>query len=378
MPTTQTPGDPTATAPCLYMALELAGKEWKLALTDGSCARPRRRKIAAASAQSAIPMEVQLAKAKLGLGEDAEVRTVYEAGWDGFWVHRMLAGLGYRNVVIDPTSLRVDRRKRQAKTDRLDAEKMVAELVRHHRGEKVWRVVRVPSVADEDARQRHREREVLKKQRVALGNRIRGLLQTQGTPKPGGVVDVKELRRWDGEALPPQLAAQIERLQERLQVATRQLQEIEKEMKTEAAAGTNRASEQARRLAELRSVSARTGLVLATEIFSWRQIENRRQLGALVGLVGTPYDSGGSQREQGISKAGNPRLRALLIELAWLWLRYQPESALSRWYQNRFSNGPKRTRRIGIVALARKLLIAFWRYLEHGVVPDGAVLRAQM
>jgi transposase len=376
---TQTPEVQISAQPaCLYMSLELASKNWKLAFSDGSCARPRRRVVTAGAAKD-VAAEIALAKQKLGLTADAPVRSVYEAGRDGFWVHRMLTELGCDNVVIDPSSLQVDRRARRAKTDRIDLESLLANLIRHCRGEKkVWRLVRIPTEHEEDARRPHRERERLKKEMTALASRIRGLLATQGV-KIEGYVRLRgrldSIRRWDGQPLPSKLRMEIERMCERWEFAREQLRKIETAIDAEIEAQQTRASQQATTLQLLRAVSARSGMVLSTELFAWRQIKNRRELGALAGMVGTPFNSGDADHDQGISKAGNHFVRNLMVELAWNWLRFQPSSALSRWFRERFGKGGKRMRRIGIVGLARKLLIAFWRFVEHGVVPAGAVLR---
>jgi transposase len=357
------------------MAMELSAKEWKLGFSDGNCRRPRRRTVPA-GAVALVVAETRVAKRKLGLAEDAPVRSVYEAGRDGFWLHRALIAQGIDSIVIDPASLEVDRRARHAKTDRLDLDKMLVNLNRHHRDEKVWRTVRVPSERDEDTRRRHRERERLMCEATALSNRIRGLLATQGIRIRSCVElgdQLHTLRRWDGAALPPTLASELRRMGERWGFIRQQIRELDQEIEAELVDGS-KASQQALQLQMLRGITAPTALVLCKEIFAWREIRNRRQLGALAGMVGVPYSSGDSHREQGISKAGNKRVRTLMVQLGWIWLRHQPVSALSRWFHERFGVG-KRMRRIGIVALARKLLIAFWRFMEDGVVPDGAALK---
>lgn len=374
---TQTPETKTiALAATLYMAMELSAGEWKLGFGDGSCRRPRRRSLPSGDIEG-VMREAKAAKAKLGLPEDARIMSVYEAGRDGFWIHRALVELGVENVVIDPASLEVDRRARRAKTDRLDLEKMLVSLVRHARGERVWRTVRVPSEQEEDARRMHRERERLMREATALSNRARGLLATQGVQIRSCVdlaAQLETIRRRDGSPLPPVLCGELRRMAERWDCVRKQLGELAAE--TKAALGNgSKASDQALQLQLLRGITAPTALVLTRELFSWRGIKNRRQLGALTGMVGSPYSSGESQREQGITKAGSRRIRALMVQLAWGWLRYQPTSAISRWFHHRFGVG-KRMRRIGIVAVARKLLIAFWRFVEDGVVPDGAVLKA--
>lgn len=360
---------------CLYMAMELSAKEWKLGFSNGSCQRARRRSVPAGS-MDLLMVEVRVAKQKLGLPAETPVQSVYEAGRDGFWIHRALEERGCENVVIDPSSLEIDRRARRAKTDRLDLEKLLASLIRHHRGEKVWRLVRVPSEKDEDARRRHRERERLLRDLSALNNRIRALLVMHGIQVRschGLASKLSTLRRWDDSLLPVVALAELRRNCTRWEMVKSQLRELEAEIKGELG-DESKASDQARKLQLLRGVSSESALVLSKEMFAWREIKNRRQLGALAGMVGSPYSSGDSERDRGINKAGNRWVRSLMIELAWCWLRYQPNSKLTRWFYDRFGGG-KRIKRIGIVAVARKLLIAFWRFVEDGVVPDGAELK---
>jgi transposase len=374
--TTQTPtAQGTARATCLYMAMELSAKQWKLGFTDGSCRRARHRTVPA-GALGQVAAEASAAKQKLGLPEDAPVRSMYEAGRDGFWIHRALERCGYENIVIDPSSLEVDRRARRAKTDRLDLEKLLASLVRHHRGEKVWRTVRVPTEQDEVARRRHRERERLLREASALNNCIRSLLVTHGIQIRSChrlASKLESLRRWDGSVLPAEVVTELKRMSTRWELVQAQLRDLESEIRAELG-DDSKASEQARTLQLLRGISAESALVLSKELFAWREIRNRRQLGALAGMVGSPYSSGDVERDRGISKAGNRRVRVLMTELAWCWLRYQPTSGLSKWFHERFGGG-KRMKRIGIIAVARKLLIAFWRFVEDGVVPDGARLK---
>lgn len=373
---TQTPEMKTiATTATLYMALELSRRDWKLGFSDGSCRSVRRRTVPSGSI-AALLSEVAAAKEKLGLPDGAAIKSVYEAGRDGFWIHRALVAHGIENVVIDPASLEVDRRARRAKTDRIDLEKMLVSLIRHHRGERVWRTVRVPTEADEDKRHRHRERERLLKEKLALSNRMRGLLANHGIEIRscvGLAAQLESLRRWDGSPLPDALRAQLRRMSERFDFACKQIRELEKEIAGELVDGS-KASQQALQLQLLRGIGAPTALILSKELFAWRDIKNRRQLGALAGMVGVPYSSGDSHHDQGISKAGSRRVRSLMVQLAWGWLRLQPTSALSRWFHERFGIG-KRLRRVGIVALARKLLIAFWRFVQDGVVPEGALLK---
>jgi transposase len=358
------------------MAMELSSKKWELAFSDGSARRCRRRSVAARDL-AGLMTEVALAKQKLDLPADAAVRSVFEAGRDGFWIDRALKLNAIENVVIDPTSLEVDRRARRAKTDRLDVEKLLASLVRHHRGERVWRVVRVPTQAEEDARRRHRERETLVHESTSLNNRARGLLVLHGIEirsMSGLASKLDSLRCWDGKPLPAAMKDELQRLCERWEVLHRQVLELEAIIRDELRESSSPAVEQARTLQILRGISPQSALLLSKEMFSWREIRNRRQLGALAGLVASPYSSGESDRQRGITKAGNRRVRVLMVELAWGWLRYQPNSKLTKWFNDHFVGG-KRTKRVGIVALARKLLVAFWRLIQDGVLPEGAETR---
>jgi transposase len=258
---------------------------------------------------------VAKARGHFGMPASARVVSCYKAGRDGFWLHRHLRSVGIENQVVDAASIEVSRRLRHVKTDWLDGERLLAKLIRHHTGERDgWSVVRAPSLEEEDARRLHRELERLKRERLAHRERLR-------------------------------------------------------EPKTDA----ERSIVQLMSLGAIGPISA---WLLVMEFFGWRRFRNRREVAALAGLVGTPYNSGDSERDQGISKAGNRRVRAMMVEIAWLWLRFQPNGALSQWYQRRFAGGGLRTRRIGIVALARRLLIALWRYLADGVIPEDARLIA--
>jgi len=253
------------------------------------------------------------------------------------------------------------------------------QLLRHYREPEsvVWKVVRVPSVAEEDQRRVHRERERLVAERTGHVNRIRALLVLHGIriPRLKRMV-LEEVRDWAGQSLTPQLQAELQREVTRWELVEQQLRALQQLQKDRLAAPQTPAEQQARRLMRLYSLGPISAWTLSHEFFSWRQFRNRRQVGALAGLTGTPYDSGGSRREQGISKAGNARVRTLAIELAWGWLRFQPNSALSVWFKKRFGAGTARQRRVGIVALARKLLVALWKFLDHAEVPAGARMRA--
>jgi transposase len=361
--------------PVLYLALELGQKNWKLAFTVGLGQKPRLRTIAARDTE-ALMAEIKAAKKRFGLPEDAAVASCYEAGRDGFWLHRFLLSKKVENLVVDSASIEANRRKRRAKSDRLDAVKLVEMLIRYCNGErKVWSILRVPAVGDEDRRQVHRELIELKAERTAHVNAIKGLLAGLGLQS---CVDedfperLEELRQWDGSAVPAALRGRLLREFERWRWADRQIHELERERTERIRKDKSPEVEQVRQLLNLKGIGANGAWLLVNELFSWRRFQNRRELGSLAGLTPTPYDSGESRREQGISKAGNRRVRWMMVQLSWGWLQYQPESELSQWYQRRFGHGISRLRKIGIVALARKLLIALWKYLETGEPPAGA------
>lgn len=363
----------------LFLGIELSKKTWRLAFSNGQ--KIRQRTIAAAD-ESALRREIEEAKQRLGLPPQAQVRCCYETGRDGFWVDRLLTKLGVDNLVVDAASIETARRGRRAKTDRLDAEKLVRKLMDWHRGDRqVWRVARVPSVAEEDQRRPQRELLRLKKERTAHRARISSLLALHGLAvKLNGrqqlPVAVRQLRDWNGQPLPGRLAAELEREMARLQQLHEQIVALEKQQDNRLKAPQSCAEKLAARLLKLRGLGPVSAWLLACEMFAWRDFGNRRQVGAVAGLCGTPYDSGQSRREQGISKAGNKRIRWVMVELAWSWLRFQPDSELSQWFWRRFGQGNARMRRIGIVALARKLLVALWKYLQRGEVPVGATMKS--
>lgn len=357
----------------LYMALELSQKSWRCVFSDGG--KERQVSIEARDLVR-LGEEVGKAKRRFGLAPEARVRSCYEAGRDGFWLHRYLLSRGIENVVLESSSIEVDRRARRVKTDRLDGGRLLKQLLRHHREGDVLRVVRVPSLEQEDGRRLHRELERLKKERTGHRNRIQGLLATQGVvlkPGRGFLSRLAGVVLWNGEPLPSDLREELEREYGRLRLVEEQMRGLEaerlKRLEERPELG------QVLALARLRGLGCGSAWVLVMEFFGWRGFRNRREVGAAAGLVGTPYESGESRREQGISKAGNWRVRTLMIELGWSWLRYQPDSALSRWFRERFGGGGKRSRRIGVVALARRLLIGLWRYLEFGEVLAGAQLK---
>jgi transposase len=308
------------------------------------------------------------------------VVSCYEAGRDGFWLHRYLVSEGIENIIVDSASLEVNRRKRRVKTDRVDARKLLTMLLRYHSGElKVWHTVRVPTLEQEDGRQLHRELASLKTERTQHINRIKGLLVSQGVRleiKKDFPKQVSAAKLWDGTPLPSGLKARVLREFDRIDLVNQHIKELDAQQRQTIRSASDPQSQMIRQLLTLRGLGPVSAWLFVHEFFGWRQFRNRREVGALAGLTPTPYQSGDSYREQGIDKAGNRHIRAIAIEIAWAWLRLQPDSALSRWYQERFGHGNSRMRRIGIVALARKLLIALWRYLETGEVPEGAVLKS--
>lgn len=368
----------------LAVSLELSVGSWKVAFHDGCRQRPR---VVTLKAEEPMARVAELRRAvddvfqRWELPASTSVLVGYEAGQEGFWLARLLPEFGFEVVVMDPASIPVQRHARRRKTDRLDAIALVMLLRRWLLGElDAFSHVRVPEVADEDQRALTRERWLLNKELNQHRDRIRKLLRTQGcwtTAVNAGLGErlmAGKLCTADGRPLSPALLGRLQREWRRLEQVMVQLEDLEQSAAT-AEGLDERAQQQFKALTRLRSVGPWTALPLVTELF-WRRFNNRREVGACVGLVGQPYDSGDSQQDQGISKRGNRKLRANLIELSWLWLRYQPDSELSRWFRRRTEGQGKRARRVMIVALARKLVIALWRYLEYGEIPAGARLKA--
>jgi transposase len=310
------------------------------------------------------------------------VVSCYEAGYDGFWLHRLLMAAGITNYVFDPSSIAVDQRARRVKTDRIDGEKMLRTLMAYLRGEpRVVRIVRVPTPEQEDARRDTRQRHRLIKEQTAHTNRIKALLRLQGMAvgnprRRDWLTWLAAQRDWQGQAVAPRILAEIEHEHARLMLVRKQLDAL---AQTPAPAElTPAATEMAKRsglLLRLKSLGPAFATTLTSEVF-YKDFHNRREVASYFGLAPSPWQSGGIDRDQGISKAGNPRARCAAVELSWLWLRHQPDSELSQWFRQRTLNASKRIRRIAIVALARKLMVALWRYLTTGLVPAGAALKA--
>jgi len=320
-------------------------------------------------------------KAAAAAGKCVRMVSCYEAGYDGHWLHRWLTDQDVINYEIDPASIQVNRRARRPKTDRIDLDQLMRTLLAYLRGEpRVCSIVRVPTPEDEDRRRASRERKRLLKERCSHSNRITGLLHAQGIRdamplKRGFIASLDTLRTGDGRPLPAKLKDEIVREHERLCLAHKQLTALEAKSKAEVqTAARGSVEEKIKHLIDLRGIGLVSAQGLMNEVF-YRSFDNRRQVGSYFGLTNSAYDSGQSKRDQGISKAGNRRGRALAIELAWLWLRHQPGSELSRWFHQRVGQLKGRIRRITVVALARKLMIALWQYVTTGVVPAGAVLR---
>src|SRR5438128_5940863 len=362
----------------LHLAFELGWTHWKLAFTIGYGQKPRQRTIAARDL-AALDQEIAKAKKRFQLADAAPVVSCYEAGRDGFWLHRYLTARGITNVIVDSASIEVNRRKRRVKSDKLDADKLVNMLIRYRAGErKVWSVVWVPSVVDEDQQQLNRDMQELKDDQTRHNNRIKGLLAGQGLALE--VVDellpswLGAARLWDGTALGVDLQRRLVREYERWQFVHRQVLDLTSERRRRLLCDETAHVDKVRRLLGLAGIGVNGAWLLVYEFFAWRKLQNRKQAGALVGLTGTPYQSGDRACEQGISKAGSKRMRKMLVELGWCWPRWPPEGGLSQWYARRFGTGKGAARKIGIVAVARKLFIALWKYLERGEIPAGAKL----
>jgi len=366
----------------LYLAFEMGSKKWKLGFSTGFGQAPRLREIESGDLDH-LKSEIASAKKRFKLSDDCRVMSCYEAGRDGFWLHRYLVTEGIVNFVVDSASIEVNRRKRRAKTDRLDANSLVRMLMRYSYDKKVWNVVRVPSAEEEDRRHLHRDLATMEKEKTQKINRIRGLLATQGIRIQGRMdlsdAQLESIRSPEGKPLLSGLKDRIRREWARLVFLKQQIAAITNE-RDEAVKQTEKSEpdiEKIRQLLLLRSIGPVSSWVVVKEIFGWRTFRNGKQVGSLVGLTPTPYQSGDSNHELGISKAGIVPVRRVAIELAWNWLRYQPNSELSRWYEKRFRAGGKKARKVGIVALARRLMIALWRYIETGLIPEGAELKSE-
>lgn len=364
----------------LLVAIEMGLKSWRLAMASVGAERHRQRVV---EAGHYLPVHAAVAQARehFGLPANCPVIFCYEAGREGFHPQRVLSEVDHTVWVVDSSSIEVNRRQRRAKYDALDAGKLLGLMQRHVRGDQSLRIVRVPTRDQEDERQCTRERDELRVERGRLRVRMQSLLFAQGVRDfPKSVPAIERCLRQPTQQLPPHLAQRLERELQRLRLVAQQLNHLDQQQRqhcaSPATSTTAAADRAAARLCQLKGIASCSASILATEMFGWRTFHNRREVGGMVGLTPTPYDSGESRREQGISKAGNKRVRRVIIEVAWQWLRYQSDSALTQWFVQRFGGQGKRSRRVGIVALARRLLVALWHYLEHGMLPPGALLKA--
>jgi len=385
----------------LFVALELSRSSWLIGSSTPGSDRISKHQVPAADTTALLALLKRLkARAERSCGTTVRVISIHEAGLDGFWVHRFLEANGIESHVVDAASIAVNRRSRRAKTDRIDVEKLLDTLIEWARGgRRACSMVRPPSPAEEDERRLTREREALVIERTRHVNRIKGLLATQGVfgfepMRKSHRRQLEHLHAWDGQTLPPRLKAELARELNRLELVISQVAAVEGERDralkaqqhpapsisapeaTASASAQPTATEHAGRLLlRLRSIGPEFASVLSSEAF-YRNFSNRREVAGYAGLVPSPWKSGGIDVEQGISKAGNARLRKTMIQMAWLWLRHQPGSTLSRWFHERIGDQRGKIRRITIVAVARKLLIALWRYVTLGLVPEGAELKA--
>ncbi len=361
----------------VYVAIELSKKTWVLGIAHPDRARPSIHRVCGGNIAELV------SRLRVAARNNRRILVCYEAGYDGFWLARVLAKMGIECRVLDPASIQVNRRARRVKTDRIDVLALLRALIATDRGERhVCAIVRVPSVEEEDARRSHRERQRLVRERTGHINRIKGLLFAQGIrdikPKLRRTrIDFAALETAEGHPLPDRLRRELEREYARLSLIAAQLREVEKERDT--ADAQDPVVEQKRQLlVALHGVGATSAAILAREVFA-RSFASRRQLGSYLGLTPSAYDSGSTTRCQGISKAGNSGARRILIEVAWLWQKYQPASPLSYWYIQRTAGQSSRIRRIMLIALARKLAISLWRYVETGLVPEGvAIAKAKL
>jgi transposase len=377
----------------LFVSLELSKSKWLITSLLRDDEKMSKHTIAGGDWEALLALLAKLrTRAAARYSRPLKIEAIHEAGLDGFSVHRMLEANGVESHIVDPASIAVSRRARRAKTDRIDGETLLRTLTAWIRGEpRVCSMVVPPSLEEEDLRQLSRERKPLVKERIEHVNRIKGLLSAQGIR---GFEPLRwnrqerfdALRTPDGRPLPRHLKAEIIREFERIDIVNRQIADVEaaRDALLQSASGPHSKIEgtaeatsksSAELLMQLKGIGAETASVLSLEGF-YRTFDNRRQLAAYTGLAPSPWQSGQVDRDQGISKAGNPRLRTAMIELAWLWQRYQPGSTLSRWFHERVGAERGRIRRIAIVAMARKLIVALWRFVTHGIVPEGAVLKA--
>ncbi|HEY2462960.1 MAG TPA: IS110 family transposase [Steroidobacteraceae bacterium] len=368
----------------IFVAIELSQRSWLVTMHCPDKDKISRHRLEGGDCAGVLALIDRVReRAARTLGAVPAVASCYEASYDGFWLHRRLLAAGITNYVFDPSSIAVDQRARRVKTDRIDGETMLRTLMAYRRGEpRVVRIVRVPTPDQEDARRASRERDRLIKEQTAHTTRIKALLRllgmAVGNPRRRDWLGwLARQRDWQGQAVPPQMLAEIKHEHARLMLVRERLEALaQASVAGDPTPAAVRMAERSELLLRLKCLGPAFATTLTNEVF-YKDFRNRREVAGYFGLAPSPWQSGGTARDQGISKAGNPRARCSAIELAWLWLRHQPESALTRWFHNRTrNNASKRNRRIAIVALARKLMVALWRYLTTGLVPEGATLKA--
>ena len=366
----------------LVLAIELSDTSWVLAAQVPGLPRVKAKRSIEPTAEALMTaIDIYRDRARDAGRMVERVIAVYEAGWSGFWLARWLERRGIEIHVIQPSSVPVDRRARRAKSDGIDAELLLRTLLAWLRGEpRVCSMVPIPAEADEDARRFIRERSELVAERVSLVNRIGAVLATLGIRDYNPLLRnrrrcLEELRTALGTTLPPHAQAKISRMLDRLELVQAQVTELDRERDAVLEEERpDKAAAMIQQLAKLRGIGVQSATVLVREAFV-REFPNAKALGSYAGLTATPYSSGGAEREQGVSKAGNRRLRTVMVELAWLWHRYQPGSIQVSWFRQRAGEAGRRARKVMVVAMARKLLIALWRFATQGIVPEGAVLK---
>ncbi len=366
----------------IFVAIELSQRSWLVTLHSPCRDRISRHKLAGGDHAGLLALiDRERARASQTAGGVPGVASCYEAGYDGFWLHRLLLAAGITNYVFDPSSIAVDQRARRVKTDRIDGERMLRTLMAYLRGEpRVVRIVRVPAAEQEDARRASRARGRLIKEQTAHTNRIKALLRllgmAVGNPRRRDWLSwLAAQRDWQGQGVPPGMLSEIRHQHARLILVREQLDALaQTSAEADPAPAAVQMTERSELLLRLKCLGPAFATTLTSEVF-YKDFRNRREVASYFGLTPSPWQSGGIDRDQGISKAGNPRARCAAIELAWLWLRHQPDSALTQWFRQRTLDAGKRIKRTAIVALARKLIVALWRYLTTGLVPEGAALK---
>jgi len=365
----------------ILVALELSNSLWLVGTRMPGAQKSHMHRIDAGDTAALLSLLSGLQSRQRAQVSRAPIAVCFEAGRDGFWLHRLLTAHNIPTYVVEPASILVNRRAKRAKTDRLDAEGMLRVLAAYLGGDnQICSMVHAPTPDEEDGKRVHREREYLVQERTRIENRISALLATQGIRSRPSLRswerDMAALETGDGRKLPRHLAAELNRLRRRLVLVRDLICELDTERDEHLAATSgDTITTKVTALSGIYGIGDNFAAVLAREVF-YRHFGNRKQLASYVGLAPTPHQSGNVDKDRRIGRAGNARARKTLVQAAWLWLRYQPGSELAAWFRQRVGELKGRTRRIAIVALARKLLIALWRYTETGEIPAGTIFRA--